>query len=159
MKKICIITILILSVAGTLSAADSSSIGFEIGELGPDLVLGCRITSPWLFGGYAAARISGDIAWNRSNLWSLYGIFRVGLIGSSEQINEFARLYGEGGGMLFWNEDSAGTFIIGGYGLFGFEFFAWEGSPLSYFIEAGTNGSSLSRLTGFNVRTGLSVYF
>ena len=35
MKKICIITILVLSVAGTLSAADSSSIGFEIGEIGP----------------------------------------------------------------------------------------------------------------------------
>lgn len=159
MKKICIVTILVLISAGGLFADNSLSVGFEIGEVGPDLVLGARITSPWLFGGYAAARVSGDIAWNSGSLWSPYGVFRAGLIGSSGMINEFARLYGEGGGMLYWNEDSAGAIVLGGYGTFGFEFFTGEGSPVSYFIEAGTNGSSLTRLTGFDVKTGLSIYF
>lgn len=158
MKRICSMTMLVLLVAGTLFAADSLSIGFELGEVGPDLVVGCRVTTPWLLEGHVAARISGDLAWNTSNDWSPYGIFKVGLIGSSGMVNEFARFYGEGGGMLFWDEDSAGTLVIGGYGLFGFEFLVSESFPLSYFIEAGTNGSSLVRLTGFDIRTGLSVY-
>ncbi|MBI9108124.1 MAG: hypothetical protein JEZ04_15350 [Spirochaetales bacterium] len=159
MKKILIITLLLIVAAGGLYASDSFSAGFEIGELGPDLVMGVRITSPWLFDGYAAARISGDLAFNVSTLWSPYGVFRAGLIGSSGMVNDTMRLYGEGGGMLLWNEDSAGSLVLGGYGLFGFEFFTGVDSPVAYFIEAGTNGSSLSRLTGFDIKTGLSVYF
>jgi len=159
MKKICIITMLLIAAAGGLYASDSFSAGFEVGEIGPDLAFGVRLTSPWLFDGYAAARLSGDLAWNTAAAWSPYGVFRLGLIGSSGMIADFARLYGEGGGMLLWNEDSAGGLVPGGYGLFGFEFFTGEDSPLSYFIEAGTNGSSLTRLTGFDIRTGLSVYF
>lgn len=158
MKKLLIIVLLLFIAAGVF-ADNSFSAGFELGEIGPDLCLGARITSPWFFDGYAAARIAGDIVWNRDTQWSPYGAFRLGLIGSSGMVNDIMRLYGGGGGMLIWNEDSTGSFVIGGYGHFGFEFFTGKDSPIAYFIEAGTNGSSLTRLTGFDVRTGFSFYF
>ena len=159
MKKIFIVALLLIAAVGGVYASDSFSVGFELGELGSDLIFGGRFTTPWLFEGHVAARVAGDVAFNTSTAWSPYGTFRLGLLGSSGMINNFARLYGEGGGMLYWNEDSAGSLVIGGYGLFGFEFFTGEDSPVAYFIEAGTNGSVLSRLSGFDVRTGFSFYF
>lgn len=158
MKKIIISIGLIFIITAGAFAERSLSAGYEIGEIGNDFLMGGRVTSPFMFGGYAAVRIAGDTAWNRTD-WSPYGFFRAGLIGSSGLINDVIRLYGEGGVSLLWNADGSGRSVFGGYGLFGFEFFTGKNSPLSYFIEMGTLGSSVSRLTGFNTRTGLSVYF
>ncbi len=149
---------LILFITGISFAEKSVSIGYEIGEIGNDLTIGGRLTSPFLFGGYAAARIAGDVAWNKTD-WSTYGFFRAGLIGSSGMANDVIRLYGEGGISLLYNAEGARKVVYGGYGLFGFEFFTGIHNPLSYFIELGTLGTSINRLSGFNVRTGFSVYF
>ncbi|MCF6334720.1 MAG: hypothetical protein L3J12_03150 [Spirochaetales bacterium] len=158
MKKIMLAIGIIFIITTGVFAEKSISLGYEIGEIGNDFIMGGRITSPFVFGGSAAARISGDAVWNKTD-GSSYGFFRAGLIGSSGLINKVIRLYGEGGMSLLWNADGADRLVFGGYGLFGFEFFTGVNSPLSYFIEMGTLGGSVSRLTGFNTRTGLSVYF
>ncbi len=155
--RMIIIGALFLAASGVF-ADNRISAGYEIGEISDDLIMGVRITSPFFFGGHIAARIAGDAAWDKTD-WSTYGFFRTGLIGSSGVINNFVRLYGEGGISLLSNAEGSKNPVFGGYGLFGFEFFTGENSPVSYFIEMGTLGSSISGLTGFNTRTGLSLYF
>ncbi len=147
----------IVLASGIVFAEKSFSAGYEIGEIGNDLTVGGRITSPFFFGGYAALRAAGDAAWKKTD-WSSYGFFRAGLVGSSGMIQDIIRLYGEGGVSLLYNEEGYRSVLWGGYGLFGFEFFTGKESPLSYFIEMGTLGTSVARLSGFSVRTGLTFY-
>ena len=55
------------------------------------------------------------------------------------------RLYSEAGGIVILSiqDVSSDTFAgIGGYGLFGFEFFAGDHVPVTYYIEGGGMGTS-----------------
>ncbi len=157
MKRNIIIVFMILIASIEVYSEENFSAGFEIGEIGNDLIIGGRITSPFILNGSAAFRLSGDTAVNNTDSFC-YGYFRGGLIGTGGIAAGLIRLYGEGGISILWNAEDSSQLVIGGYGLFGFEFFTAVNSPVSYFIELGTLGISISRLNGFNVRTGMSVY-
>jgi len=73
--------------------------------------------------------------------WTPYSNISFGLIGVGGEIGNFARLYGEGGFILLLpnNEFSSESNELGGYGLFGFEFYTYE--HFNYFIELGATGT------------------
>ena len=66
----------------------------------------------------------------------------IGLIGFGGFVGEYIRLYGEGGMIaLIPNEImSSESLVLGGYGVFGFEFFFARFG--NYFIEIGGVGSA-----------------
>ncbi len=74
-------------------------------------------------------------------------------------VADFARFYGEGGFLLaIPNKDSNRSSLIwGGYGHFGFEFFTGTQSSLSYFLEVGGTGSTVT-LNGLHITVGFRLY-
>jgi hypothetical protein len=73
-------------------------------------------------------------------VWEPYYSLLLGFSSATAKIHESIGLYGEGGGALIIpsgkiSDDSS----IGGYGLFGFEFYFYDG--FTYFLEAGAIGS------------------
>jgi hypothetical protein len=127
------------------------------------------ITTPWILGGHAAARISGT-AFMRSTNWKPYFTVRAGLIGASFMANADIRLYGEGGALLLLPPEASDSsaFAFGGYGHFGFEFFMDRAhSGCAYFVELGSNGigaradreaGSPIYLNGFSTTVGVRWY-
>jgi hypothetical protein len=90
------------------------------------------------------------------------------LIGVVGQVGDNIRLYGEGGiiGLFPSDEFSSEDFVIGGYGLFGYEFYmnSWS----NYFIEIGGVGTGATAdkienkpiySTGLVISTGFRVQF
>ena len=77
---------------------------------------------------------------NGTTTWTPYSNVTLGVIGVAGYVANFIRLYGEGGVIaLFPSEDfSSENVILGGYGLFGFEFYMTSMS--NYFIEIGAVG-------------------
>jgi len=78
---------------------------------------------------------------NFETTWTPYSNFQLGIVGFGGSINNFIRLYGEGGviGILPDSNFSSNDSEFGGYGLFGFEFFFKEAH--NYFIELGGVGT------------------
>jgi hypothetical protein len=100
-------------------------------------------------------------------VWMPYSNVSLGLIGISAVIVEHIRLYGEGGTVLLFPSDSfsSKSIVVGGYGLFGFEFFMDKNG--CYFIELGGIGTGavadkvLSKpiySNGFTISTGFRFY-
>jgi len=119
--------------------------GYRLNEHQQDFGIGLDITSPSFFKNITAMRLKVNRMWFQYNdgietNWMPYAQFSAGLFGVSSNITETIRIYGEGGVSVLvpsseiTNED----WNLGGYGLFGFEFFA--NSRFSYFIELGGMG-------------------
>lgn len=137
----------ILSIAQEQSLSNGFGLGYQITQHQKDFGLGLNLTSPYFADNKIAVRARGNVMWHEhinsdfKNTWSEYYNLSLGLIGVSGEIAGFLRLYGEGGLIAllpssnFSNEDLE----MGGYGLFGFEFFS---SPhFNYFIELGGVGT------------------
>ena len=125
------------------------SLGFQLHEVQNDFGLGAVITSPTFLYDRVAVRLRGCMSFlqhteaatnHTTTTWTPYFWGSASLVGFSSEIAERIRLYGEGGiVMLFPSEEfSNGESVLGGMGLFGFEFFIWKG--LSYTIELGGMG-------------------
>ncbi|MEQ9423750.1 MAG: hypothetical protein RJQ09_04980 [Cyclobacteriaceae bacterium] len=122
-------------------------LGFQLGQYQRDFGIGLNVKTPYFVNDQIALRIKGNVMWNEhldSNLemtWSDYTNLSIGMIVLVGEIEDFIRLYGESGIILiqpsdnFSNENSN----LGGYGLFGFEFYMYE--KANYFIEIGGVGS------------------
>lgn len=121
--------------------------GGHIGQYQRDFNLGLNLTSPYFCYKKLAVRARANMAWNEhlntSNeiTWSSYSHVSVGVVSIAGQAGDFVRLYGEGGVLLlFPSEDfSSSSANMGGYGLFGFEFFMYENA--NYFLEVGGVGT------------------
>lgn len=104
--------------------------------------------------------------------WSPYGSYQLGFVAVGGAAGGFARFYAEGGILLITpsSEFSSSSTEIGGYGLFGFEFFMGSAPdvPVSYFIEPGGIGTGATAdkvpgkpiySNGFSISVGVRGYF
>jgi hypothetical protein len=126
--------------------ANGLDFGFSVGDRHGDFSLGLEAGSPRFLGDFLKARIGAEILWKEGisggeTLWRSYYLARLGLAGYAAS-NDFARLYGEFGGVAAQLPSSASFDPrFGIYGLFGFEFAFAKGSPGCYFIELGSTGA------------------
>ena len=98
--------------------------------------------------------------------WTPYSNVSLGIMSVGGYLTDFLKLYGEGGviGILPSNRFSTKDVAMGGYGLFGFEFFMQNG--FNYFIEIGGIGTGATAdkiatkpiySNGLSVSTGFRV--
>jgi hypothetical protein len=128
------------------------SIGFGLETLQDDFGMELALTTPYFANGVMAFRVRGGIAWasgipegETKEDWLLYAPVRIAYTVSSAFAADRIRLYSEGGSILIFSiQDVASETYAGagGYGLFGFEFFANDYVPVTYFIEGGGMGTN-----------------
>jgi hypothetical protein len=148
MKKHMLLIVLTFVLLGSgLSAqiSDKLAIGFQLSQYQRDFGFGLNITSPHFANDKIAVRLRSNLMYNQhpdglETTWTPYFNLSLGVLGVSTVVNDWIRLYGEGGVLfLFPNDEfSSESLEVGGYGLFGFEFYMAERS--NYFIEIGGAG-------------------
>lgn len=127
------------------------SYGFQLLNYQQDFGIGLQLTSPFLAHGHLAFRGRANLQFNQhlnkdmETTWSPFGSYQLGVLGVGGMAGGFVRFYGEGGVIILTPPDeiSTSSVEIGGYGLFGFEFFMSDDPfvPVSYFIELGGIGT------------------
>lgn len=138
--------------AQTTENANTLSYGFQLGQYQNDFGLGLNLTSPYFAKNTIAFRIRGNILWNEhillentvnNTVWSPYLNTSLGVVGTSSRIGDYIRIYGEGGIVVLFpsSEFSSEDSEFGGYGIFGFEFFASKDNNFCYFLEVGGVGT------------------
>jgi len=185
MKKLAF-TFLVLAIA--LSAkgqekqiSDKFALGFQICQYQKDFGIGINMTSPYFADGHMAFRLRGNLMYlehltvsekdkekEAETVWTPYGNASFSFVGSSQIISNFLRLYGEGGVICLFpsGEFSSDSYAMGGFGLFGFEFYM--SSKHNYFIELGGMGTGAKAdkvqtqpiySNGFIINTGFRLHF
>lgn len=148
-------------------------LGFQLNQYQRDFGIGLTASSPHFFNNRMALRYRGNLMWHEyvqegETSWSPYFSSTLGLTGGCGILHEFLRLYGEGGLLLLFPNDNISTqkTVIGGYGLFGFEFYM--SAHNSYFLEIGGvgTGATADRLpnrpvysNGLSLSVGYRVVF
>ena len=129
-----------------ISIANGFGLGGQLTQHQQDFGLGLQLTSPFFVGNSLALRLRGNLMWNQhvqdqETTWSPYSNVSLGLVGAGQQIGNSIRLYGEGGIVLLFpsGEFSDESLVLGGYGVFGFEFFMAK--FINYYIELGGIGT------------------
>lgn len=146
--------------------------GFQLSQYQKDFGYGLNITSPTFIHDKIVLSLRGNLMYNEhlkngEITWTPYSNVTFGVAGIGGQVAEKIRLYGEGGvfGIFPSDEFSSESLVIGGYGLFGFEFFMHE--SFNYFIEIGSAGTGATAdkiptkpmySNGLSVSTGFRVY-
>ena len=156
MNKIAIVGMLFFVISiGTGTAQDLPesathfSLGGNVHRFQDDFGFSLSATMPYWKGGRGAFRIHLDYSYfegiaegEQTYSWMPYLSLRAGAVAVGGTIANAIRLYGEGGVIVvFSNSDLTEDTSVGGYGLFGFEFFMGEMAPVSYFIEVGGMGT------------------
>jgi len=152
MKKFILVILVFVVFTTTINAQKESfshgfGVGFQLGQYQQDFGLGINMVSPYFAYNRIAVRLRGNIMWNEhldnnfETIWTTYSNLSLGMVGVAGEIGNFLRLYGEGGTILIFpsKDFSSNSIEIGGYGLFGFEFFMY--SNTNYFIEIGGVGT------------------
>jgi hypothetical protein len=177
--SLCVACAMALALPGLARAQDWNPQGLSanvsIADHAGALALGGGIQSP-LFFGHAALRAEGYLSYQEGLLagqeaWMPFALARIGLAGYSGLLGGFARLYGSGGVELAFPSPyfSTSALDFGGWGSFGFEFFAARVGKggLAYYIELGSSGSGARAgllpgtpryLNGFTTQAGLRYY-
>ncbi len=122
-------------------------LGFQLVQYQNDFGLGFNMTSPYFLYNRLAAVAKGNLMWNEhidnsaETTWSNYSNVSLGIKVFSGNVGQHIRLYGEGGVLIIQPSSSFSSknSELGGYGLFGFEFFMNEHG--NYFIEIGGIGT------------------
>ena len=152
MKKPLLIVAILIGVIQISNGQEDAlntkfAVGFQIAQYQQDFGLGLNVNSPYFADDRIAFRLRGNIMWNEHldpdglSTWSTYSNLSLGIIGVGGQIGNSIRLYGEGGLILLFPSSnfSSESTELGGYGLFGFEFYL---NPfMTYFIEIGGVGT------------------
>lgn len=121
--------------------------GFQVGQIQREFAIGLNLTSPYFMYDNIAVRVKGNLVWHEhinsivETTWTSYSNLSIGVVGVGGQVGTFVRLYGEGGVLFLFPSDdfSSESSELGGYGLFGFEFFM---SPnMNYYLEVGGVGT------------------
>ena len=125
----------------------SIRIGFQLNEFQDDFGLGLNFKSPSILYGNVAVRLRTNLMFNEhmdkgEYTWSPYMNVMLGIGSEDTYISDKVSLYGEGGviGIFPSASFSSKTTVVGGYGLFGFNFYFHP--SFNYFIELGGIGSS-----------------
>lgn len=126
----------------------SFGLGGQLTQYQNDFGMGLSIASPYFAQGKLALRLRGNLMWNEhfsstydKTIWSPYANVSLGMVNVVGKIGSNIRIYGEGGIVILFpsSEFSTKNIHIGGYGLFGFEFFFHPQN--NYFIEIGGIGT------------------
>lgn len=178
MKKIILFTLAFFVLAGITSAQEETisnnfGAGFHLNQYQRDFGIGLNLTSPYFAYDKIAIRVRANLMFNEhvqenETTWTPYSNVSLGMIGVARTINDFMRLYGEGGVVLLFPSDdfSSENVEFGGYGLFGFEFYVFN--KMNYFIEIGGIGTGAKAdvienipiySNGLIIGTGLRVHF
>lgn len=151
MKRFTFLALIVFGLIGVANGQEEKisnkfGMGFQLNQYQNDFGLGLNMTSPYFAHNRIAVRLRGNLmanehVKNNETIWTLYSNISLGLIGVAGKVGDFIRLYGEGGivGLFPSDEFSSEEFVFGGYGLFGFEFYA--NSKSNYFIEIGGIGT------------------
>ncbi len=150
-KKIILIYTLLLLHFSLKAQDDQINSGFGIGyqlvQYQNDFGFGLNVASPYFANNRMGVRLKANLMYNQNVIdglsdWIPYSNISLGLVGVAGKVSERIRLYGEGGLIALFpsNSFSSTDLVIGGYGLFGFEFFFTKGG--NYFIEIGGVGTS-----------------
>ncbi len=145
-------TAIIAFALGVIQAQSTSSsikngvgIGFNITEHQSDFGMGLNLVSPAILNQRIALRLNANLVYhqhlvNNVYRWTPYSNISLGLVGYSGMVTNRIRLYGEGGVIAIQpsSDFSSSQMDVGGYGLFGFEFFFAEFG--NYYIEIGSVG-------------------
>ncbi|MCG8452318.1 MAG: hypothetical protein MI717_03940 [Spirochaetales bacterium] len=148
MKNSILTLCLLMSTVAALPASNefssSTSFGFVLNEYADDFGIGLQVSSPYI-ADVVVFRATGTMQFNKAAAWTPWWTAKLGVAGASSLVGDFARFYGEGGAIAAFpgSNLSSHSYGIGGYGLFGFEFFMSTESPLSYFLEIGAIGCGL----------------
>ncbi|HRE57599.1 MAG TPA: hypothetical protein PLW09_07230 [Candidatus Kapabacteria bacterium] len=123
-----------------------TSIGMNISQYQKDFGIGAHLISPYFFESIVAVKAGVNLQWlenieNNSTTWTPYQNFQLGLRSRHFVIENKLFIYSEGGAVLLLpnSKFSVEKTILGGYGIFGFEFKANQ--KISYFIELGGVGT------------------
>lgn len=148
-RLLLICAIIVLPI--TLNAQDNKlntgfGAGFQLVQYQSDFGVGLNLTSPYFIKQHVGVRFKANLMYNENVIdglttWIPYSNYSLGLIGVGGHVNEKIRLYGEGGvlAILPSSDFSSSNMELGGYGLFGFEFFF--ANMGNYFVEIGGIGS------------------
>lgn len=146
LKKLSIIIVFLTTI--NINAQEKGfEIGFQLNEYQNDFGIGLQLTSPYIFNENVAVRLRTNMMYfqhidskSLEYTWTPYTNISLGVFGHRAMIHENIALYGEGGivGLLPSSNLTSKDLYIGGYGLFGFEFYFIP--EFSYFIEAGGMG-------------------
>lgn len=143
------ITLPSVSQAQLPDKANKFSIGGNVNRFQDDFGVGLVMTSPFFNNGKMALQASVIMNYHEGIPlgettfgWMPYTTIKFGTIGVAGVIANTIRLYGGGGLVVIMpNEDFSDETVIGGYGVFGFEFFMGENAPVSYYMELGGIGT------------------
>lgn len=153
MKRTIALVYVLVRISINASAQEENSfnsnigLGFHLIQIQQDFGLGINLTSPHFAKNKIAFRMRGNLMWNQhlddtnNDTWTPYSSLSLGVIGVGGEIDDFIRLYGEGGLLVLFpsSQFSSESSVFGGYGLLGFEFFMNDAS--NYFIEIGGTGT------------------
>ncbi len=160
MKKLVILTVMVVLAATTWAEGtkgENLSLGYKLEEINNNFGLHLDVVSPKIFK-FFNVRASGGFVADHMDFDDYHNSFLLGVRGSGGAVSDVISLYGEAGLITIKDSDE---YLFGGYGLFGFEFFTSENfkSPVSYFIELGTNNCSDDLYSGFTTNVGVRYYF
>ena len=151
MKRILILVSIMTLVTCSLNAQENSistgfSFGFQLNQYQKDFGLGLSVTSPYFIHDRIAIRMRGNLMYNEhlkdeKITWTPYYNLSLGVVGVTAYVAGSIKLYGEGGliALIPSSDFSDKNFVLGGYGVFGFEFY--PGTRGCYFIELGGVGT------------------
>jgi hypothetical protein len=156
--KLSFILLLTTLFMGSLQSQDRTALraGFMIQEFAGDFGLGLQLDIPtaqhwpviWLAGSWLWKEIPVNNDFGEARFQTV----RLGLASKSFKVDDQIRVYGEGGvkAILLNDELSTESLELGGYGLFGFEFFVREYGGSAIFLEMGGSsvGNGIERKEG-----------
>lgn len=152
-------------------AANNLQIGFHINQVQRDFGFGLHVISPYFFMNMFAIKASTNIQWfehfdSTEVTTTRYQNIQLGMRGRGFSVGDNISVYGEGGMFVILPNTrfSSESFVMGGYGLLGFEF--RTGPRLAYFIELGGVGAGAKAdkvagkpiySNGFLINVGLNI--
>lgn len=177
MKRILILVSIMTFITCSLNAQETTvskgfALGFQLNQYQKDFGLGLSATSPYFAHDRVAIRLRGNLMYNEhlqgdKITWTPYANISIGVVGVTAYVAGSIKLYGEGGfiGIIPSSDFSGKDFVLGGYGLLGFEFY--PNRKGCYFIELGGVGtgatadkvpSSPIYSNGFLISTGIRFH-
>lgn len=153
--------------------SNKTEIGYNISQYQKDFGIGVHFISPYFLRKSVAIKAGTNMQWFESSdgietTWTTYQNIQVGVRGRRTNVTHNVSIYGEGGVLIILpnKEFSSQRSVVGGYGLFGFEFRVLPG--FAYFIELGGVGTGATAdkiagkpiySTGFLTNAGLRIGF
>lgn len=144
-------SVLLLSLIVSITSFSQEKNGFRLGinvnQFQRDFGLGIHVNSPYFIKQKTAIRLGVNVQWlqhvdrNNESTWTPYGNAQLGIRTRHFIVENKIFIYGEGGVCLLLPNQkfSSTSALVGGYGLFGFEFLMTD--RMSFILELGGMGT------------------